>query len=1035
MSTNNAETNKGSFPRRALKLHKPVLSLDHITNSRTPKSSGQTSIFARFQARLLPHASTPSPLPTASVQPEKVPQPKYLKIRLITWNMNESLPKGDLSALLGSVPPYQVDASSIVDLNIPGLSLDTGHPYHLVLVAGQECPTLMGLPLGLGGGLKWDKEEEEKRYKKEKEDLKKKKEKGKEEPLKPEPSPAITPGTRTPSKHNPHHTTGWSAILEDYFSRGIGSIPGVTPGVVLPSGNTSLSSLLKSPNKGPSPASANLQGMANKDAPWNLPPDSGEVPKTGPYELLTKERMMGIYLALYVHRDVRPLVEGYSQTSVAAGLIGGRLGNKGAVAISLKLDGTTFLFLGAHLAAHEDKAALRLANMTKIKAELVIDDFLPADDERKMAEDPTDRFDHTFLCGDLNFRLDVTRLHAEWLISHKNYAQALEFDQLRKVMNGLGTHVFTGFKEAPINFAPTFKYDVLQTLRGSKGKRRGKKSRRALSEVEEHERGEMDGGSLAPEDAMRDAESMVSDTTYGSRQEGENGSSSSSDSESDDKDSSFVDVAKVAAKTAKKRWYNAFKLASGTNQNPTILPPSTLPSRTSLGQSPSSAKQLEGAKDSPNVAKEGILGRGGSSRSRKSPVSALERDDTIMPALLSARAASSMDVPRRPTSTDMSAGPGALTRSVTTKSGVGSKITLKDAGEEALDVEDVGVYDTSSKKRVPSWCDRILFKTTIVIPPSPIKEEFTTPLPIEELPQVASPHRRGTPLMDTFIQAFKPKSHSGSAPSSATTISVNSRKADSRKQSAAGLSSKKSSTSQANGGPVALTSPVQGETDSPVALLSSSPATSDQLPTGAETNKDVAGAGQQAARRVTSPNIVLRTGSGGVGAGGSSSGPGTGGSVQLMPNTKRRRSLSATLPRSNNEPVELVGRAIPASASMPPPEYADPAATTTVASSSKAEVHGPGPVPESGGAKAIRRILSFLPGSFGSGQTTPAAGAANAVTPGTGQVIFVDGPPPKVWKRGEVQCLEYATLSDREMRRLEGRSDHRPVIGHFAVYL
>lgn len=33
--------------------------------------------------------------------------------------------------------------------------------------------------------------------------------------------------------------------------------------------------------------------------------------------------------------------------------------------------------------------------------------------------DITDRFDFTFLCGDLNFRLDITRLHADWLISQR----------------------------------------------------------------------------------------------------------------------------------------------------------------------------------------------------------------------------------------------------------------------------------------------------------------------------------------------------------------------------------------------------------------------------------------------------------------------------------------------------------------------------------------------------------------------------------------------------------------------------------------
>jgi len=38
-------------------------------------------------------------------------------------------------------------------------------------------------------------------------------------------------------------------------------------------------------------------------------------------------------------------------------------------------------------------------------------------------------------------------------------------------------------------------------------------------------------------------------------------------------------------------------------------------------------------------------------------------------------------------------------------------------------------------------------------------------------------------------------------------------------------------------------------------------------------------------------------------------------------------------------------------------------------------------------------------------------------------------------RRGDVVCLGYDSLDDRAMRRLEGRSDHRPVIGSFAIYL
>jgi hypothetical protein len=76
------------------------------------------------------------------------------------------------------------------------------------------------------------------------------------------------------------------------------------------------------------------------------PPAAANV---GPYELAAKERMMGIYLAVYVHRDAKPLIRGeyfisawlrdatpyhlispgIDKDSVTAGLIGGRVGNKG----------------------------------------------------------------------------------------------------------------------------------------------------------------------------------------------------------------------------------------------------------------------------------------------------------------------------------------------------------------------------------------------------------------------------------------------------------------------------------------------------------------------------------------------------------------------------------------------------------------------------------------------------------------------------------------------------------------------------------
>lgn len=49
----------------------------------------------------------------------------------------------------------------------------------------------------------------------------------------------------------------------------------------------------------------------------------------------------------------------------------------------------------------------------------------------------------------------------------------------------------------------------------------------------------------------------------------------------------------------------------------------------------------------------------------------------------------------------------------------------------------------------------------------------------------------------------------------------------------------------------------------------------------------------------------------------------------------------------------------------------------------------------------------------------------------TASTVSVPKPP----RKGDIVCLSYDTLDDRGMRRLEGRSDHRPVIGSYAVYL
>ena len=60
-------------------------------------------------------------------------------------------PKGDLTVLLGDIPSY--DDPGVAQPSIPVLPIEHAHPYHIVVVAAQECPTPSNLPRGIGGGL------------------------------------------------------------------------------------------------------------------------------------------------------------------------------------------------------------------------------------------------------------------------------------------------------------------------------------------------------------------------------------------------------------------------------------------------------------------------------------------------------------------------------------------------------------------------------------------------------------------------------------------------------------------------------------------------------------------------------------------------------------------------------------------------------------------------------------------------------------------------------------------------------------------
>lgn len=70
--------------------------------------------------------------------------------------------------------------------------------------------------------------------------------------------------------------------------------------------------------------------------------------------------------------------------------------------------------------------------------------------------------------------------------------------------------------------------------------------------------------------------------------------------------------------------------------------------------------------------------------------------------------------------------------------------------------------------------------------------------------------------------------------------------------------------------------------------------------------------------------------------------------------------------------------------------------------------------------RAVAAFTSLGNAGRGAGDQADKAGAVVNKTPVALEIV---GP-----RRGVVECLLYKSLDDQEMRALEGRSDHRPVI-------
>ncbi|WEW56237.1 hypothetical protein PRK78_001676 [Emydomyces testavorans] len=183
------------------------------------------------------------------------------------------------------------------------------------------------------------------------------------------------------------------------------------------------------------------------------------------YVLLHTASLIGLFTCVFVKQEERQRINNISAATVKRGM-GGLHGNKGALILRFVLDDTSICFVNCHLAAGQSQTAHRNNDI----AAIMESDSLPMEpsslariDRYVGGGDGSMILDHEIciLNGDLNYRIDsIPRNTVLEAIKANNLPKLLDRDQLLASKRKNPGFRLRAFHEAPITFAPTYKYDV-----------------------------------------------------------------------------------------------------------------------------------------------------------------------------------------------------------------------------------------------------------------------------------------------------------------------------------------------------------------------------------------------------------------------------------------------------------------------------------------------------------------------------------------------------------------------------------------------
>ncbi|KAL9115458.1 MAG: hypothetical protein Q9227_000779 [Pyrenula ochraceoflavens] len=183
------------------------------------------------------------------------------------------------------------------------------------------------------------------------------------------------------------------------------------------------------------------------------------------YSELHTSSLIGLFSCVFVRQDERQNIRNLQGSEVKCGMKG-HYGNKGALISRFMLDDSSLCFINCHLAAGQTQTSHRNNDIASI---LEADCLSPEPDPDVRSSvyvsggDGTQILDHEIciLNGDLNYRIDsMPRDTVINYVQRNELAKLLERDQMMISRRRVAGFRLSPFTEAPITFAPTYKYDV-----------------------------------------------------------------------------------------------------------------------------------------------------------------------------------------------------------------------------------------------------------------------------------------------------------------------------------------------------------------------------------------------------------------------------------------------------------------------------------------------------------------------------------------------------------------------------------------------